>query len=283
MMVKMVLCLVTVVMGQGLVPATPAQAFVPTLTQETPSVTPASWLYGKTPEAFQYRVLRSMRRVVVQGAPDKRLRFGVGYDDFKFGTLEGNAWTFDVGFERTQSPWGWGVLSPSQLWELAGLDDLLQIGAVPYVFTVVGGNIRLDGFAEVDVTNSDIIGIGDETSYAVGGSATGHFEVGEAVTITPVGMFEQYWTGQEGQDDSTIFMLGSQVDVVLGSGFDLDIHGYVTFDAQNDDVDDTFWEYGATLTFTISEGWGVTIGYEATTGAEDFSSDRFFVDAQVDF
>jgi hypothetical protein len=151
------------------------------------------------------------------------------------------------------------------------------------VFAFVGGNIRLDGFAEVDVANSDILEIGDETSYAIGGSATGHFEVGEAVTITPVGMFEQYWAGQEDQDDSTIFMVGSKVDVVLGSGFDLDIHGYVTYDTQNDDVDDMFWEYGATVTFTISEGWAVTVGYQATTGAEEFSLDRFFIDGQYDF
>ena len=205
---KTVLCLVAAAIGQGFVPAQPAQAFVPTVTQETPSVTSPAWLFGKSPEAFQYRVLRSMRRVVVQGVPDRRLRFGIGYDDFKFGTLEGNAWTFDVGFERTQSPWGWGMLSPSQLWDLAGLDDLLQIGAVPYAFTFVGGNVRLDGFAEADVTNSDIAGIGDETSYAVGASATGTFEVGEAVTITPVGMFEQYWAGRAGQDDSTTLLLG---------------------------------------------------------------------------
>jgi hypothetical protein len=284
MVLKTVLCLAAAAMGQFFAGPMPAQAVTPAVTQATPSVvTPASWLYGKTPEAFPYRVMRSMRRVVVQGAPEKRLRFGVGYDDFTFGTLDGDAWTFDVGFERTQSPWGWGLLSPSQLWDIAGLDDLLQVGAAPYAFTFVGGNVRLDAYAEADVANSDITGIGDDTSYAVGGSATGHFELGDAVTITPVGMFQQYWTGQEDQDDSTTFMVGSQVDVVLGSGFDLDVYGYVTYETQNDDVDDTFWEYGAKLTFTISEGWGVTVGYEASTGAESFDVDRFFVDAQCDF
>jgi hypothetical protein len=280
---RITLLFVCVLVGAAVLsPGTARATGVATLQQTVPTLTAAD-LYGKTPEAFQYRVLRSMRRIAVLDAPMQRARFGIGYNDFEFGTYDGEAWTFDVAYERTQSPWGWGLLSPSQLWDISGLDDLLQIGLAPYVFTYVSDTVRVSGFVEVDLTNSDIAGIGDETSYAVGGTVSATLTVSEMLTIAPVGIFEQYWAGQDGQDDSTIFQVGSDVAIDLGEQFDIAIYGYYTFDSQNDDIDDSFFEYGASLTFMIAESWGVTVGYEGTSGAEEFEADRVYVDAQYDF
>ena len=170
-----------------------------------------------------------------------------------------------------------------QLWDIGGFDDLLQLGLAPYVFTHINETIRLTGFAEIDMTNSDIAGIGDDTSYAIGGSASAHFKAGETVTISPVGLVQYYATGQDGQDDSLAVMLGADLDVVLGGQFTIDVYGYYTYENENDDLDDSFFEYGASFTFTLSEGWGVTVGYEATTSADEYDADRFYVNGQYDF
>jgi len=240
-------------------------------------------LFGKTPAAFQYTVLRAMRQIVVQPAPGKRVRFGVGYQNFDFASLDDNIWSFRGAYEQTQSPWGWGLLAPAQLWELTDFDDLLQLGVIPHAFTYVNDIVRLDGFIEVDRSNSDILGIDDATSYGAGGSASARLEVTEGVTICPVGMYEHYWTGQDEQDDSSIFTAGADVDVAAGETFKLDVYGYFTLDTKNDDLDGSYWEYGASVTITVAEGWGVTIGYEGMAGAEEFDSNTFYVDAQVDF
>jgi len=261
---------------------TPALAALPTLQQTVPTVTAAD-LFGKTPEAFQYRVLRSYRKLSVLEMPTQRIRFGAGYENFDFGVLDGDAWTFDAGYERTLSPTGWGLLVPAQIWDISGLDNLLQLGLAPYAFTYVNETIRVGGFVELDFTNSDIASIGDDTSYGIGGSASALFKPSEIVTIAPVGLVEYYWTGQPGQDNSAILQAGVQVGVAPGEHFDFDLYGYFTYDAQNDDLDGTFWEYGASVTFTITEGWGVTVGYEAVSGADEFDVDRFTIDAQYDF
>jgi hypothetical protein len=280
---RVVLSLICAAVGLAvLMPGAVAATPTPMLTQPVPTLSAAD-LFGKTPGAFQYRVLRSLRQLALLDAPEKRARFGVGYEDFDFGTLSGNAWTFDVGFERTQSPWGWGLLSPSQVWDIDGFDDLLQIGLAPYVFTYINETIRLSGFGEIDMTNSDIAGIGDETSYGLGGSASALFKAGGAVTIAPIGMVQYYATGQEGQDDSLALMLGANLDVVLGEQFDIDVYGFYTYENQNDDLDDSFFEYGASFTFTISEGWGVTVGYEATASADEYDAGRLYVNGQYDF
>lgn len=280
---RMILLSVCVLVGVVVLLPGPAPATAVATTTQTPPTLTAADLFGKTPEAFQYRVLRSMRRIAVLGAPTQRVRFGIGYNDFEFGPYDGNAWTFDVAYEQTQSPWGWGLLSPTQLWDISGLNDLLQIGLAPYVFTYINETVRVSGFVEVDLTNSDITGIGDETSYAAGGSVSAVLTVADMVTITPVGIVEQYWAGQDGQDDSTILQVGSDVAIDLGEQFDITLYGFYTIDTQNDDLDDSFFEYGASLTFTIAEGWGLTVRYEGTTGAEEFDANRIFVDAQYDF
>lgn len=252
------------------------------LTQSVTTLTPAD-LYGKTPAAFEYRVMRSFRQMAALDAPGKRLRVGIGYNDFDFATISGNAWTLDVAFERTQSPWGWGLLTPSQLWDISGFDDLIQLGLAPYVFTYVNETIRLSGYAEIDTTNSDITGIGDDTAYAIGGSASAQFKAGDMVTIAPVGLVQYYATGQDGQDDSLALMLGADLDVVLGEQFAINVYGYYTYENENDDLDDSFFEYGASFTFTLTEGWGVTVGYEATTSAVEYDANRFYVNGQYDF
>jgi hypothetical protein len=278
---RVIAALICAVVGLAVVVPSSATAAA-MLTQPVPTLSVTD-LYGKTPSAFQYRVLRSFRQLALLDAPAKRIRLGIGYDDFDFATLSGNAWTFDVGFERTQSPWGWGLLSPSQVWDISGLNDLRQIGLAPYVFTYINETIRLSGFAEIDTTNSDIVGIGDDTSYGVGGTASALFKASEAVTIAPVGMVQYYATGQDGQDDSLTLVLGTDLDVVLGGQFTIDAYGYYTYENQNSDLDDSFFEYGASLTFTISKGWGVTVGYEATTGAAEYDANRFYVNGQYDF
>ncbi len=241
------------------------------------------------PSAFQYDLIRALRPIVVQGAPGQRVRFGLGYEDLEVGTLDGTSWSFVGAFERTQSPWGWGVLLPGQNVSLEGVlgtvgvdEEFWQGGVMPYVFSTLGGRGRAGGFVELDFTSSDLAGIGDVTSYAAGAFCSAQFEVGENVTIAPAGFYEHYWTGQDGQDDSDIFTLGPQVEVSLG-GFDLSVYGFFTLDTTNDALDGTFWEYGATVTFTIAEGWGITIGYEGTAGADEFDSNKVTVDAQWDF
>ncbi|MBN1917658.1 MAG: hypothetical protein JW889_07100 [Verrucomicrobia bacterium] len=279
---KIALCLAGAALACAALAPMPARGAAAML-QATPPTLTAADLFGGTPEAFQYRVLRSYRKVAALEIPQQRIRFGVGYEDLSFGAFDGNAWTFDLGYERTMSPWGWGVLVPSQLWDLSGLEDLLQLGFAPYAFTYVNETIRVGGFVEIDFTNSDIAGIGDDTSYGLGGSASALFKPADIVTIAPVGLVEYYRTGQDSQEDSAIVQAGVQVAVTPGEHFDFDLYGYFTYDAQNDDLDGTFWEFGASLTFTITEGWGVTVGYEAVTGADEFDADRFFVDAQYDF
>jgi len=279
---KTVLCLAIVALACAALSSASGQGGAATLHSTVPTLTAAD-LFGKTPEAFQYRVLRSYRKLAALEVPEQRIRFGAGYESFDFGALEGDAWTFDFGYERTLSPTGWGILVPSQLWDMSGLDDLLQIGIAPYAFTYVNETIRVGGFVELDMANSDVAGIGDDTSYGIGGSASALFKPAEIVTIAPVGLVEYYRTGQDGQDDSAIVQAGVQLGVAPGQRFEFGAYGYLTYDAQNDALDGTFWEYGASVTFTITKGWGVTAGYEGVSGADEFDTDRFFVDAQYDF
>jgi hypothetical protein len=240
-------------------------------------------LFGKTPAAFQYTVLRAMRGIVVQPAPGKRAQLGVSYQDFDFASLNDNLWTIRAAYEQTQSPWGWGLLAPLQVWDLSDLGDLLQLGLAPHAFAYVGDIVRLDGFFELDRSNSDVDGIEDATSYGVGGSASARFEVTQGVTICPVGMHEHYWTGQDGQDDSNVFSAGATAQVAAGGSFSFDLHGFFTLDTTNDELDGSYWEYGASVTVTVAKGWGITVGYEGIAGAEGFDSNTFSVDAQVDF
>jgi hypothetical protein len=279
---RIVLCLAIAALACTVLSPAPARGSAPTLQAAVPTLTAAD-LFGKTPEAFQYRVLRSYRTLSTLEMPQQRVRFGAGFESFDFGGSEGDIWTFDAAYERTLSPTGWGVLVPSQLWDVEELNDLVQIGIAPHVFTYINETIRLGGFVDLDTTNSDIAGIGDDISYGIGGSASALFKPSDIITIAPVALVEYYWTGQDAQDDSAIVQAGVQFALRPGEHFGFDLYGYFTYDSENNDLDDSFWEFGASLTFTISEGWGLTVGYEAVSAAEELETDRFYVNAQYDF
>jgi len=254
----------------------------PAVVVAAPSTTPSDLLL-KTAAAFPNTVMRSVRDAVVMKVPARRWEFNVAYEDVEYLDVNGHSWLFTGGYERTYSPWGWGVLVPLQRWSLSGVDDFWQVGVVPYAFTVVKDVVRVGGFVEVDRTNSDVEGLGDETSWAAGVFASGPFALSDAATLTPVCLYEHYWTGQDQFKDSNLFTLGPKVDVALSDSFYVGMFTFYTVETTNDEIDGSYWEYGVILTYLVKETWGISVGYQGIGGAQDLDYDKFILGAHLNF
>jgi len=240
-------------------------------------------LLCKTAVAFPSTVARSLRNAILQEVPARRWEFNMAYEDIEYLDVRGHSWLFTGGYERTYSPWGWGVLVPIQRWSLSGYEEFWQVGVVPYAFTVVKDVVRVGGFVEVDRTNSDIEGLGDETSWATGVFASGLFALSDTVTLTPVGLYEHYWTGQDPLKDSNLFTLGPKLDFALSEKFYVGVFGFFTLETTNDEIDGSYWEYGMILTYLIKETWGLSFGYQGISGAQDLDYDKFILGAHLNF
>ena len=244
---------------------------------------PIEDIIGKTPTAFPYTVARAIRSMVMMGLPGRRWEFNLEYEDIAYRGVEGNSILIVGGHERTFSPWGMGILVPVQRWDLDGFEEYWQVGVVPYVFTAVNDIGRIGAFVEADRSFSDIEELGEETSWAAGVFATYPIMLSETVTITPVGIYEYYWTGQDAFSDASLFTVGPKLDFPIGDKIFVGVFVFYTFDAENDEIDDAFWEYGATLTYLIKETWGITVGYQTIEDAEDFEYNKYFLGAQLNF
>ncbi len=249
---------------------------------EEPPTSPGD-LIGKTASSFAHTVARSVRKAISLEVPHRRWEYSVAYEDIEYLDLSGHSWLLITGYERTFSPWGCGVLVPIQRWSLNGFDDFWQIGIVPYVFFTVKDIGRLGVFVEADRSFSDIEGLDDETSWAAGAFASVPFPLGDTVTLTPVVIYEYYWTGQESFNDSNLFTLGPKVDFAVTDNVSIGVFGFYTIDTENDEIDDSYWEYGTTLTFVIKETWGITLGYQGIEGAKDLDYNRYFLGAHLNF
>ena len=251
------------------------------LPPEEPPTSPADVL-GKTATAFPYSLARVVRDMIGQ-LPGRRWEFNVAYEEIEYLDITGDSWLFVGGHERTYSPWGWGFLVPAQRWRLDGFDDYWQIGVIPYAFVSIGDIIRVGGFGEVDTTISDIEGLDDGTSWAAGAFVSAPIPLGSVITVTPVGIYEHYWTGQEAFSDSDLFTVGSKLDFALGNKIIVGLFGFYTIENENDEIDDSYWEYGAMLTYFVKETWGFSFGYQGIEDAEDLEYDKYFLGAHLNF
>jgi hypothetical protein len=245
--------------------------------------TPPGDLIGKSASSFAHTIARSVRKAISFEPPHRRWEYCVAYENIDYLDISGHSWLLITGFERTFSPWGCGVLVPIQRWSLDDLDDFWQIGVSPYVFFTVKETGRIGLFVAADRSFSDIEELEDETSWGAGAFASASFPLGDRITLTPIGIYEYYWTGQEDFDNSNLFTLGPKVDFAVTDNFSIGVFGFYTIDTENEETDDSYWEYGMTLTLFIKDTWGLTIGYQGVEGAEDLDYDRYFLGGHLNF
>jgi hypothetical protein len=244
-----------------------------------------SWdVYGGTPQAYQYTVHRAIRDYAA-------LRLGAGlpyqielaYNDDKIGGSSDETWTGLLNYERPVDGWGWGLQVPEQYADRSGYGSLWYEGVSAYGYYNLDTDARVGGYANVNYAWSDVLGIDDKVSWAVGAFGSYPLKVSDAVQITPAAVFTHYATGQDGFQDSDIFSLGGGVDYAVTPGVTLQAKLFYNTDRTNDLVDDTYWDWEIGVSYKPADTWEIRASAGTTESFSQFDRTTFRISAGFQF